>query len=121
VGGGVAASGARRPSAPRLAAAAPGHAGWQYDLGASHARIGAALEARGDFHGALAEYEANLAIVARFVAADPDNAGWRRDLAVSHGKLAGAYHRLGQVSRALAELDTARRIMAAPAPGAPPF
>ena len=36
------------PSPSRLAAAEPGNAGWQNDLGLSHERMGFVLEARGD-------------------------------------------------------------------------
>ena len=64
----------KEPSSSRLAAADPDHAGWQYHLGTSHARVGFVLEAQGDFEAALREYEACLEIGIRFAAADPGNA-----------------------------------------------
>ena len=40
-------------------------------------------QAQGDLAGALAAYEADLAIAERLAASDPGNAGWQRDLIVS--------------------------------------
>src|SRR5262245_36590004 len=40
----------------RLAKADPGNAGWQFDLGISHERIGAVLQAQGNLPGALKEF-----------------------------------------------------------------
>jgi tetratricopeptide (TPR) repeat protein len=97
----------------RLAAADPGYAGRQYDLGASHARMGLVLEARGDLAGAIREYEACVRIGTRFAAGDPDNPRAQRDLAVSYQKLAALHHRLGKSTQALVALRRGRELMGA--------
>ncbi|MEI7936614.1 MAG: hypothetical protein WCK27_08010, partial [Verrucomicrobiota bacterium] len=64
------------------ALADPTNAGWQYDLGISHERIGAVLQAQGDLGGALAAFKSKREIISRLALADPTNAGWQRDLSV---------------------------------------
>lgn len=52
---------------------------------------------RGDLTGALAAYQASLAIHQRLATADPRNTEWQRDLSVSH-------ERIGDVHRARGDL-----------------
>jgi tetratricopeptide (TPR) repeat protein len=117
--GALAAYREKRGIVTRLATA--GHAGWQHELGTTHARIGLVHEALGRFAAAQREYEALFAIGRRFAAADPDNPRWQRDLAVSHGRLAAVHHHRGKAKAALAELRRGRDIMAALVAAAPEF
>ena len=70
--------------AERLAAAEPGHAGWQRDLSVAHEKVGDVLRAQGQLDAALGAYRAALAIAERLAAAEPGHAGWQRDLSVAH-------------------------------------
>jgi tetratricopeptide (TPR) repeat protein len=117
--GALAAYREKRGIVARLAGA--GDAGWQHELGTTHARIGFVHEVRGDFAAAQREYEALFAIGRHFAAAEPGNPRWQRDLAVSHGRLAAVYHRRGKAKAALAELRRGRDIMAALVAAAPEF
>jgi hypothetical protein len=70
-----------------FAAADPGNALWQRDLGVSLDRVGDVRLAAGDRAGALAAYEEDLAIARKLAAADPGNAQWQADLVLSLYKL----------------------------------
>ena len=64
--------------------------------------------AQGDLAGALAAYEAGLAIAERLAAADPGNAGWQRDLSVSRNKLGDVRRAQGDLAGALAAYEASR-------------
>jgi tetratricopeptide (TPR) repeat protein len=85
----------------QLCRQAPGNAGWQHDLTASHDRMGDVLRAQGDLSAALSAYRASLAISERLAAADPGNAGWQRDLSVSQDNLGDVLSAQGDLSAAL--------------------
>ena len=53
----------------------------------SHDRIGDVLVAQGDGPGALAAYQAGLAIAEGLAKRDPANTQWQVDVAVSYAKL----------------------------------
>ena len=56
--------------------------------------------ARGDLAGAVAAYEAALAVAEKLAAQDPSNSGWQRDLSVS-------FNKIGDVQSARGNLDAA--------------
>jgi hypothetical protein len=60
---------------------------WQRDLSVSNNKIGDVLVAQGDGPGALAAYQAGLAIAEGLAKRDPANTGWQVDMAVSCAKL----------------------------------
>ena len=53
----------------------------------SNIKIGDVLVAQGDGPGALAAYQAGLAIAAVLAKRDPANTGWQRNLSVSNNKI----------------------------------
>ena len=63
---------------------------WQWDLSASHDRIGDALIDQGKLDDALVSYRRGLEIAETLARRDPSHAGWQRDLAVS-------YHKIGSI------------------------
>jgi tetratricopeptide (TPR) repeat protein len=89
-----------------LAQSDPSNAGWQYDLGISHERIGSVLMAQGD--------ESRHEIISRLAKADSGNAGWQRDLSVSHNKIGEVQAAQGDLAAALtsyhASLDIRERL-----------
>ena len=74
----------------RLLQRDPANTQWQRDLSISHERIGNVLVAQGDCAGALAAYQASLAIREALAKRDPANKQWQ-------GYLAGSHHRIGAV------------------------
>ena len=54
----------------------------------SHEKVGDVQLAQGDASGALASYEASLAIAKRLAASDPTNAGWKKDLDFVRARIA---------------------------------
>jgi hypothetical protein len=56
----------------------------------SHDRIGDVLVAQGDGPGALAAYQAGLAIAAGLAKRDPANTEWQGDLSMSHMNIGNA-------------------------------
>ncbi len=60
---------------------------WQWDLSASHDRIGDALIDQGKLDDALVSYRRGLEIAETLARRDPSHAGWQRDLAVSYHKI----------------------------------
>ena len=95
------------PSRERLAASDPGNAEWQRDLSVSWSKLGDVRQAQGDLAGALAAYEAGLAIAERLASSDPGNAGWQRDLSVSWDKLGDVRQAQGDLAGALAAYEAA--------------
>ena len=71
----------------------------------SHDSIGNVLVEQGDLAGALAAYQASLAIAERLAQADPGNARWQRDLSVSHNKVGDVLRAQGDLTAALAVPD----------------
>ncbi|QNT68850.1 tetratricopeptide repeat protein [Defluviicoccus vanus] len=94
----------------RFAAADPGNAGWQYDLGISNERIGDVLMAQGDLAAALNAYQAKQGIISRLAAADPGNAGWQRGLGVSHDRIGDVLVEQGDLAQALASYQASLAI-----------
>ena len=72
------------------------------NLSISHDRTGDVLLVQGDFAGALAAYQDDLAIAERLAAQDPGNAQWQGDLSIS-------YERIGDVLLAQGDGDGALR------------
>jgi len=74
----------RLPDARRAAKAAADTAADDHDRAVALGALGDVQSAQGDRPGALASYQAALAIAERLAQADPGNLGWQRDLAISH-------------------------------------
>jgi hypothetical protein len=85
----------------------------------SHHKIGDVRRNQGDLAGALAAYEAALAIREELAASDPDNAGWRRDLSVSHNNIGDVRREQGDLAGALAAYEAALAIRKELAGGGP--
>ena len=83
----------------------------QWDLSASHDRIGDVLIAQGKLGEALASYRRGLEIAEALAKRDPAHAGWQRDLAVSYHKL-GSLEALGNPAEARELLEKGRAIIA---------
>ena len=75
---------AQAERAYRGAKTAAQRAGDDRDLSVSHNKIGDVLLAQGDRDGALAAYQADLAIAEALARRDLGNTTWQRDLSVSH-------------------------------------
>jgi tetratricopeptide (TPR) repeat protein/ADP-ribose pyrophosphatase YjhB (NUDIX family) len=95
----------------RLAAAAPGNAGWQRDLSVSQNKLGDVLSAQGDLTAALTAYRGSLEIRQRLAAADPGNAGWQRDLSASHDRFGDVLSAQGDLTAALAAYRATHEIL----------
>ena len=67
--------------AERLAAADPGHAGWQRDLSVSHAKLGALAEAAGDREQAIDRFRAAEAVLVALLDRVGQHPQFTRDLA----------------------------------------
>jgi tetratricopeptide (TPR) repeat protein len=88
----------------------------QRDLSVLHARIGEALQAKGDLAPALTRFRTAIAIQQRLASADPTNSEWQRDVSVSLVKIAEILDSQGSRDEALARyregLALAERIAA---------
>jgi tetratricopeptide (TPR) repeat protein len=87
--------------AERQAAADPGNAGCQFELGISNERGGDVLMAQGKLADALSAYERKHQAIAALVNQDPGNAGWQRDLSVSQEKIGDVLRAQGNLAQAL--------------------
>jgi tetratricopeptide (TPR) repeat protein len=67
-------------------------------------RTGRALEAQGDFAGALQQFRKSLAIYEQLVAKDPANTAWQSALAASYHRIAGMLEVQGDLAGALHNL-----------------
>jgi tetratricopeptide (TPR) repeat protein len=72
------------------------------NLAVGHDRIGDCLRAAGDRDGALAAYQAGLAIAETLAESDPGNTRWQRDLSVSYNKVGDCLRDAGDRDGALA-------------------
>ncbi len=86
-----------------LAKSDPANTEWQRDLSVSQEKIGNVLVAQGDGPGALAGYQAGLAIREGLAKRDPANTEWQRDLFVSKAKIGDVLLAQGDGPGALAE------------------
>jgi len=78
-------------------------------------KIGDVRIAQGDRAGALASYQASLAVAEHLAKTDPGNAGWQRDLIVSFVKLSEVTGDKAYVEQALSvALAMRQRGMLAP-------
>jgi tetratricopeptide (TPR) repeat protein len=98
--GSAALDAAARETVSQAAASDPANAGWRRDLSVSHLKVGEVRRDQGDLAGALAAYEAGLAIREELAASDPANAGWQRGLIVAHTTLAFVAVDLGRIEAA---------------------
>ena len=73
--------------AQKLADTDPTNTGWQYDLSASHGKLGDLAVAAGDLPAARTAYTAALTIAQKLADADPTNTEWQRVLAVALERL----------------------------------
>ena len=73
-------------------------------------KLGDVRVAQGDLGGALAAFEAGLAIAERLAAADPANAEWQRDLSVSWDRLGDVRVAQGDLGGALAAFEAGKAI-----------
>jgi tetratricopeptide (TPR) repeat protein len=83
-------------------------------------KLGAVRQAQGDLAGALAAYEADLAIAESLAASDPGNAEWQRDLSVSWQFIGNVRQAQGDLAGALAAYEARHAIaerLAASDPG----
>src|SRR5262249_46321946 len=83
---------------------------WQWDLSASHDRIGDVLIALGKLDDAIASYGSSLAIAETLARRDPGHPGWQRDLAVSYHKI-GSLEALNSPGEAREHLEKGRAII----------
>ena len=88
-----------------------GNVQWQWDLSASHDRIGDILIAQGKLEEAIASYRRSMRIAEALARRDPGNAGWQRDLAVSYHKI-GSLEAIGDPGEARELLEKGRAIIA---------
>jgi tetratricopeptide (TPR) repeat protein len=97
----------------RAAQLDPGTAGWQSDLAYAENSIGEVQFMQRNLTGALASFQASLAIMDRLVKADQGNAGLQQDISVSHDLIGDVTLTLGNLTGALAShqalLDIAAR------------
>ena len=85
--------------AERLAAAEPGHAGWQRDLAASrYQRWRCAGRRRASWTPRSAPIAPAWRYAERLAAAEPGHAGWQRDLSVAHNKVGDVLSAQGQLA-----------------------
>ena len=75
--------------------------------------LGDVRVARGDLGGALAAYEAGLAIFERLAAGDPSNSAWQRDLSVSFDRIGNMRVARGDLGGALAAYEACHSILKA--------
>jgi tetratricopeptide (TPR) repeat protein len=94
----------------KLAAADPGNAGWQRDVGVGLERIGDLQLAGGDAAGALGAYGESLAIMRRLAAADPGSTLAQRNIGVALTRIGDARLAGGDRAGALAAYEESLRV-----------
>ncbi|MBK8060477.1 MAG: DUF4062 domain-containing protein [Gemmatimonadetes bacterium] len=87
-----------------LMAADPKAIAWQRDLMVSHHLIGDLYTAQGSLSGALAEYEAALAVTTRLAVAESGSEEWQPDLSAIHERVGHMRKAQGHLPEALAAM-----------------
>jgi tetratricopeptide (TPR) repeat protein len=96
----------------KLAESDPGNTDWQLDLSVAHENIGDMLIDIGNLAGALAAYEASLAIAAKLAESDLGNTDWQDRLSVARQDIGDVLLTQGKLEEALAAYEASLAIAA---------